>query len=80
MASATDQQILDGLRTAYYSIAVKGVASYTLNGRTFTSLDLGQLQKSIAMFEERIASAADPDGIGGGTALMNNFCDDGGGR
>jgi hypothetical protein len=55
MAVPTDQQILDALRTAYFEIATNGAASYSVNGRTFTSLDIDKLADAITRYETKIA-------------------------
>lgn len=49
----TDQQILDALRQALYEIAVNGAASWSVNGRTYTSLDIDKLQTAISIYEAR---------------------------
>lgn len=54
----TDQEILDGLRTAYYEIAVNGASSYTINGRSWTALDLDKLQKGIDHYETKVSNAS----------------------
>jgi hypothetical protein len=68
MASVTDQQILDALRTAYFNLAVSGAQSYTINGRTFNRVDIDKLKQQISEWEARIDAAGQP-GIGGGTLL-----------
>jgi hypothetical protein len=57
MPAPTNQQILDALRTAYFEIASGGVQSYTVNGRTYTSIDLDKLQKAISHYENLVARA-----------------------
>lgn len=55
MAVPTDQEILNALRTAYFEIATNGAASYAVNGRTFTALDMDKLQNAIQLYESKIA-------------------------
>jgi hypothetical protein len=66
---ATDQQILDALRTAMFNLATSGAQSYTVLGRTFTRVDINDLQNAIDIYERRVAVANNP-GLNGGTILV----------
>lgn len=55
MATPTDAEILAALKTAYFEIATNGAASYSVNGRTFTALDLDKLNTAITRYETKIA-------------------------
>jgi len=50
----TDQQILTALREALFEVATNGAASWSVNGRTFTSLDIDKLQTAIQTYENRV--------------------------
>lgn len=69
MSQITDQCILDGLRQAYYNLAVSGVKEYSINGRMLRKSDLPEIQKQIVFFEARIDAVSNP-GIGGGTVMV----------
>jgi len=69
MASPTDQMILDSLRTALFNIATKGAKEYTVFGRSFTAMEMDDLQKAIEIYERRVDAATQP-GINGGTLLI----------
>lgn len=58
MPVPTDQEILDGLRTAFHEIVVNGAASYALNGRSWTALDIDKLQKAIDTYETKVSNAS----------------------
>lgn len=66
MATITDQQMLDALRTAYLNLLTSGNKSYTYNGRTFERQEMGQMQQAIIWLEGRIDAASQP---GAGTIL-----------
>lgn len=58
MAVPTDQAILDALKTALHELATRGAASYTVNGRQFTSLNIKELESAIAIYERRVNRAS----------------------
>lgn len=53
----TDAEILDELLAARRKLVTRGAASYSVNGRTFTALDIDKLNELVAQYEQRIASA-----------------------
>lgn len=57
MAVPTDQEILDQARTALHSLLTREVGSATINGRSFTYLDLDKIQTIINTYESRVARA-----------------------
>jgi hypothetical protein len=67
--ATTDQQILDALRNAMFQLATSGAQTYTILGRTFTRLDITDLQNAIDIYERRVAVVNNP-GINGGTILI----------
>jgi len=52
----TDQEILDGLRTAFHAIVVGQAQSYSVNGRTFTAHNVSTLETAISAYERRVSS------------------------
>jgi hypothetical protein len=64
MAAPTDQQILDAFKTALLALAT--AQSYTMpGGRSLTRASIPDINKTIALYEQRIAMAQNPsDGLG----------------
>lgn len=60
MPTYTDQQILDAAREAMFNIVSGGGQSYSINGRTFSALNLKDLESLIAYYERRIARQTTP--------------------
>lgn len=60
MAVPSDQDILDGLKTALYQITVNGCDSYSINGRSWKALDLDKLEEAIGVYERRVARSSAP--------------------
>lgn len=54
MPVPTDQEILDALRTAFFEIASGSASSYTVNGKTWTALNLKDLEAAIDAYETRV--------------------------
>lgn len=58
--AAGDAQILAALKAAHLAIVVRGAESYGANGRTWTALDIAELQRQIGIYEARVAADAGP--------------------
>jgi len=58
MAVPSDQQILDALRTAMFEIATNGAASYSVNNRTFSALNMRDLEAAITTYTQRVNRAS----------------------
>lgn len=56
MPVPTDQEILDGLRTAFHAIVLGEAQSYSVNGRTYTSHNISTLETAISAYERRVSS------------------------
>ena len=53
----TDQEILDGLKEAYLSLLEGKAQEYSIHGRTWKGLQLGELANEIRRMESKIAFA-----------------------
>ena len=55
MAAMTDLELLAATREAIDALTVKGAAAYTINGRSYTALDLNTLWAQVNRLERRLA-------------------------
>ena len=55
MAALTDTQLLTATREAIDALTAKGAAAYTINGRSYTALDLNTLWAQVNRLERRLA-------------------------
>jgi len=55
MATYTDQQMLDKVREGIFNIVQKG-QSYSINGRTYTRQDLGDLESLEKYYQKRVSA------------------------
>lgn len=54
----TDQQTLDQLRIAFFNVSASEHAQYTVNGQTFTKIDIEKLENMITSYETRVARSS----------------------
>jgi len=54
----TNQALLDQLKIALFNLVSGEHVSYTVNGRTFTKIDIDKLTTTIKFYENEVAKAS----------------------